>query len=534
MPSLLTTRLFWWRVAAVLFTAILQPLLSAPFSWWPFHWLSWVPFFWAIHAQEGRARLRLAALAGTVANLLIFYWVYGMLPKFASIPPPAAVLLLLLMTGALSLVWVALAWGIPRLRQQFPRGWVLLAPAWLVTIEFFMPQLFPYMQGVSHYQVMPLVQLASITGVYGISFLLFWSNALGLEWWERRKERPVWLWKQTAAFGVVMVLVLGYGYSRIAAYNAASAKAKVLTVGLIQSNLKPNDHFKMKSGAVRKLYQKLSKEAVKRGADWVIWSEGEYKSPLSWSRSRKKLLEDTKWIGKPVLLGGWDVKKRPKPIGRSKYKFYNAAFHVHPNGTYGKLYYKRVLVPFGEYAPFEKTLGFIYRRIDWNSRYTPGTGTQIETLDKIPYGFLICYEAILPKLGRDAVKDGARLLVNITYDAWFGKTTAPYQHLMLAALRSAENGVPLIRLATTGVTTTVNSLGKMQSLSPLYQRKVFLHKIKLVYLPTLYTRFGDVFAWLCVLFSLLGLLRHRWQKRMEAQAMTGEVVMQSVERGEGS
>jgi apolipoprotein N-acyltransferase len=184
----------------------------------------------------------------------------------------------------------------------------------------------------------------------------------------------------------------------------------------------------------------------------------------------------------------------------------NSAVHYDPLKGLGKRYDKQILVPFGEYMPFEKQLDFIYRQIRWKSRFLPGKGPVVQQLDGIPYGFLICYEAIFPSLVRKSVQEGAELLVNITYDAWYGRTSAPHQHLLLAAVRSAEHGIPLIRLGTTGFSTVIDSLGRMGDKSNLFEQEVLLHTVKLVHLPSLYTRIGNAFAWLCVLIFGFGLV----------------------------
>jgi apolipoprotein N-acyltransferase len=172
----------------------------------------------------------------------------------------------------------------------------------------------------------------------------------------------------------------------------------------------------------------------------------------------------------------------------------------------GKRYDKQILVPFGEYMPFEKQLNFIYRQIRWRSRFIPGQGPVVQQLDGISYGFLICYEAIFPALVRRSVQHGAELLVNITYDAWYGRTSAPHQHLLLATIRSVEHGIPLIRLGTTGFTTVIDSLGRIGSKSRLFEQEVLLHTVKLVHLPSLYTRIGNVFAWFCGLTFLIAVI----------------------------
>jgi len=469
------------RVGAVLLTAVSQPFLSAPFNWWPWHWVAWIPFLWAIFAQEGKGRIWLAMLGGTAANYMIFYWIVNLMPNFSNIPFYVAVGLNLLLCIWLSVIWIMLAWLLPKLRAYLPDHWVLAGP--------------------------PLFLISSITGVYGVSFLVFWSNCVLFELWQRRKAGATWpRWMLTSLLATV-ALVLVFGFGRQWRYERAVKRAKKLKIGLIQSNFLPKDHGPLQRPSPFQVYKKLSKEAVKKGAQWVVWSEGEYKYPLSYAGAKKQLTQAIKEIGAPVLFGSLDIRK----VGKIN-RYTNSAAHFHPTKGMGTIHDKVILVPFGEYMPFEGLLGFIYKRINWNSRYLAGEHMKVGQLDGIPYGFLICYEAIYPSLVQESVKRGARLLVNITYDAWFGKTTAPYQHLMLAATRSAETGVPLARLATTGASTVVDGLGRTAKLSDLFKRQILLYDIPLVYLPSIYNRVGDLFAFSCTVITLL-LLLLAWVKR---------------------
>lgn len=502
--------LFGLRLFAVLLTAISQPLLSAPFSWWPMHWFAWLPFLWAISQQEGRGRMWLAFIGGTASNYMIFYWIVNMIPTFAKLPMPIAIAINLALCMWLSVIWVLLAWLIPILRREFPQLWVLAAPALFAALEFCVPQLFPYMQGVSHYQVTPIFMVVSLFGVYAMTFLIFWCNCLLFHVWQSRGKLALPR-VHYVAFGVVIVAALVYGFTRQALYERAAKRARSLTVGLIQANYRPDvpRHNAFQN------YVDLSKEAVKKGAQWVIWSEGEFKPPLNTRGAQRLLRVAAKRVQRPILTGGWSYRYIKKQRIDT-----NSAWHVQPSGTFGKRHDKVILLPFGEFMPFEKELHFIYKHIKWRPRYKPGKHMVVNKLDGVSYGFLICYEAILPMLVRQSIRRGAGLLVNITYDAWFGRTTAPYQHLMLAAIRSAEYGVPLARLATTGVSTTVDALGRMAPLSKLFKRQVIVQEVQLVTMPTLYTRIGDVFAATCVVFVIYLLLLAWVRRRLVLPALS--------------
>ncbi len=507
-------RLFSWRIGAVLLTAISQPLLSAPFNWWPWHWVAWLPFLWAVHQQGGKGRWFLGYLGGTASNFMIFYWVIQAQVEFGKIKYPVAVGLNWLLCSSLSFIWIFLAWGVPWLSQRYPRVWIYLVPAFLASMEYLLPQLFPYMQGVSHYQVVTIYQISSLIGIYGLTFLVLWCNCLIYDKFKRwQQERPIFAYDITL-FVMILLSVLAYGRFRQFTYDQKVKTARRLKVAMLQSSLLPGDHYDRRK--VEQLYKDMSTQAALRGADWIVWSEGEYKQLVSdvlidangdilqtkLSAGLSDLRTLSHKLNRPILVGTYGRLHQGKESNWT-----NAAIHVLPNGDVGQRYDKILLVPFGEYIPFERWIGPIMKRIThWRSRYAFGRKQVVQPLQGIPYSFLICYEAIYPTFVRESVRKGSRLLVNITYDAWFGRTTAPYQHMMLAASRSAELGVPLVRLATTGVSTTVDALGRMNKLSPLYQRQVVLQEIPLVYMPSLYLWIGDIFVWCCIAAVLFALL----------------------------
>jgi len=417
-------------------------------------------------------------------------------------------LLVFLLCSYLSLQWVLFAVFIPKFRIRFPRAWIYITPAMVVVVEFLMPQIFPYMQGVSHYQVIPIIQLASITGVFGVTYLLFFANCVFYQTGSRFKNGGKLYLKPLLVLVTILVLVIVYGLKRQKDYQQKSEKARTVKVGLIQSNITPHDRRQMGFNKIWKLYLELSKKAVKKGAQWVIWSEGEFQIPLSSSTARLLLSQASQLLKCPLLLGCYDILEQ----NHKRFKV-NSAVYFDPVKGLGKRYDKRILVPFGEYMPFEKQLNFIYRQIRWRSRFFPGKGPVVQRLEGIPFGFLICYEAIFPSLVRKSVQQGAELLVNITYDAWYGRTSAPHQHLLLTTVRSVEHGIPLIRLGTTGISTVIDSLGRIGPQSELFEQEVLLHTVKLIHLPSLYTRIGNAFAWLCGLIFLVVLVFMIFKKR---------------------
>jgi apolipoprotein N-acyltransferase len=160
------------------------------------------------------------------------------------------------------------------------------------------------------------------------------------------------------------------------------------------------------------------------------------------------------------------------------------------------------LVPFGEYVPIESvlTLGGRYsaRVVEAVGAFTPGTEYAIGDVDGRRFGVSICYEAIFPDLLREFTVRGADLLVNITNDGWYGRTSAPHQHFAMAVFRAVENGKYLVRAANTGITAVVDPRGRVLERTELFERRAIVREVPIVPGLTFYARRGDVFAWGCL------------------------------------
>jgi len=174
-----------------------------------------------------------------------------------------------------------------------------------------------------------------------------------------------------------------------------------------------------------------------------------------------------------------------------------------PDGRILGRYDKQRLLAFGEYIPLQRYLPFLRNISPTIGNLTPGTGGIVTLPNGVGLGPLICYEDIVPDLARQAVRQGAQVLVNLTNDMWFGATRAPYQHRALAAFRAVENRVYLVRVTNTGLTSIIDAVGREQVALPIFQADTLVHTIQPLRRPSLYTRFGDWFAQLCSAVALL-------------------------------
>jgi len=200
------------------------------------------------------------------------------------------------------------------------------------------------------------------------------------------------------------------------------------------------------------------------------------------------------WTGGTFSIKGDDGRRQ----------HHNSAFRIHGAGAVDERYDKNILLPFGEFVPMRDLLPFL-KKIKGVGNYNPGEGLQVFETPHANFVFLICYEAIRHRYVRGGVRAGADVLVNITYDAWFGDTSNPTQHLMLSAIQAAQYGVPLVRAATTGISASVDARGMILEQTKPFERTVLVADVKRVSVPTPYASLGDWFAWLCI-FGAGGLL----------------------------
>jgi apolipoprotein N-acyltransferase len=272
-----------------------------------------------------------------------------------------------------------------------------------------------------------------------------------------------------------------------------------LTVGLVQAAILQEDKWDPEDAwANLGHHLALTREAAGRGARLVVWPE----SSLPWLYDRNpavaaQLQQLTRELGVHLLFGNDD-----REDGDRRRRIWVGAKMLTPAGDVTFRYHKMRLVPFGEYVPIESvlTLGGRYsaRVVEAVGAFTPGTEYAIGEVDGRRFGVSICYEAIFPDLLREFTARGADLLVNITNDAWYGRTSAPRQHFAMAVFRAVENGKYLVRAANTGISAVVDPRGRVLERTALFERRAIVREVPIVPGLTFYARRGDVFAWGCL------------------------------------
>jgi apolipoprotein N-acyltransferase len=212
-----------------------------------------------------------------------------------------------------------------------------------------------------------------------------------------------------------------------------------------------------------------------------------------------------------LLIGSDQVEPiRPAAPGeRPRSHLYNAAYLIQPDGSTAAIYRKIHLVPFGEYVPFSKMLFFVGPLVEAVSDFVPGTEAVLLPVAGHKASTAICYEVIYSSLMRAFVTEGSELLTTITNDAWYGHSSAAYQHWEQASLRAIEEGRYLARAANTGISGFVDPYGRVMQHSNLFESAVMSEDIKFLTARTIYSRIGDAAGWISVALTLASLAATR-------------------------
>ena len=363
---------------------------------------------------------------------------------------------------------------------------------------------FPWaLLGYSQYPFLPVIQISDITGVYGVSFLIVFANAsLSELLFQRRRYVPA------IVAACVIVLVIVYGYVRLQADEQPGGFNISVVQGNIEQDKKWDPAYQQQTIAV---YKRLTLQALTQHPDLVVWPETS--TPFYFDgqdpRERKMsadLREFVKANKVPLLFGSptYEIRQPRNVLLR------NSAFLLDGNGALAAKYDKFHLVPFGEYIPFKSVLFFVEKMVQAIGDFATGTDYTVMAVKngsaspgEMRLSTVICYEIIFPDLVRQFVGRGAGIVTTITNDAWFGKTSAPYQHFSMAVFRAVENRVPVARAANTGVSGFVDSKGRVLAVSNIFTEAYVTRTLKPGGTRTFYTKFGDVFSYLCCIISVI-------------------------------
>ncbi len=471
-------------------------------------WFATIPLLLAIRNKQPWEAFRLGFVCGIVHYVSTLHWIQYVVQHYGGLPLPLAWGCVLILAAYMALYPAAFCYVAGRLEPNTPL-WVFGLPGVWVTMEFIRAHAFTgFPWACLGYSQTPwnlIIQISDITGVYGVSWLIVLTGTV-LTAFTAGYRNALHLTILIACLS----LVLTYGSWRRAHVDELYQQASPWSVAVIQGNIdqavKWDPDFQQMT---LERYRLLSIDAAQASPapEFVVWPETAVPFFYGFEEDLTEQLNDTfAQVGKPVLFG------LPSMIlleGMPKVQ--NSAYLVRPDGTLLGTYAKQHLVPFGEYVPYQHVLFFVSRLVYAAGDFEPGRGPSVMQLGDHSLGVLICYEAIFPELARAAVRQGANVLVNITNDAWYGDTGAPYQHRDMALWRAVEFRVPIIRAANTGVSVIADAAGRVAGRIPLNETEWLVADIHPLQVQTIYERWGDFFAWVCSLTTVFGVVYARWK-----------------------
>jgi apolipoprotein N-acyltransferase len=476
-------------------------------------WMALAPLLVAVHGRSLSRTFGLGLVTGVIYFAGTLYWITHVMVVYGHLPAATGVAVNAALVAYLALYPALFAVLIRRIVMAFGTRFLMAAPIVWVATEFGRTHLFtgfPWvLLGYSQTGVLPVAQLASVFGVYGVSALVAAVSAAAATAVLARRPAE-WIPAVGVTAGVVMVTAVA-GALRL--HGGALTSGDVVRVGLVQGNVDQADKWNVaRAAGIFEDYMRLSREVIDGGATLVVWPESSapfrFEEHHEGSERIRRLARDARVS---ILVGSDEVEPGATP------RYFNSAMMVSPDGSTGGVYRKLHLVPFGEYVPLRSVFFFAAPLIETVADFSPGEDAVLLPVGNRLVSTAICYEIVYPGLVREFVRGGSDLLVTITNDAWFGRTSAPYQHFTQAAMRAIENGRYLVRSANTGISGIVDPYGRVLAASRLFEPAVIVADVRYRDTLTIYTRTGDVFAYASVVVVLAMVVgaRRRVQYRLK-------------------
>lgn len=503
-----------------------------PLEWSDTAWIAWVPLIWVVRRVPLVTAFRYGTIAGAVFWLGSIFW----------------------LTEVTWLGWVLLSFycalyiglfavGVRLLFQIMPEDKVLSRVGILFTLpliwvgpEYLRSVLFTGFAwnplGLSQFERLSVLQVSSVTGIYGVSALIMVVNAvvfLTIQRYVRDGLRGGRSWNPELMLGLlVLAVTIVWGGRQIR--QPLPEGGTELRTALIQPNIP--QYQKWTPEFVDHIYaqlERLTTMALRAGQpDWVIWPETAVPDYVRESARSYELVRQLARDGAPLLVGSMDIEWVDEGIPR----YYNSSLLFDRDGHLVDAYDKQHLVMFGEYVPLGRFLPFLQAMTPIEASFDAGSESTVMTVpDRTEtFAVLICFEDTVATLSRRAVQGGARLLVNQTNNGWFRESIAARQHMIHSVARAAENRVPIVRSANTGVSVGINRFGRINEMIADETGFTFVEGFTIArsHVPpadmplTIYTRYGDWFAWLGIM--VFGLVAWAGRRTLPSSTTTHQTV----------
>jgi apolipoprotein N-acyltransferase len=470
--------------------------------------LGWIAAVFLVLMLRSQKSYWPAYCCGLLVYAVGFYWIFDTIAIFGGFGPVIAGLIFLAYIASGAIMFPVFAWVHHRLGRRFD-AFALKAPTAMVVAELVTVRLFYWHFGHTQVAFTPFVQIAGLGGVMAVTFVMFWVAEASVRIVVAREWRIALLVPFCA-----MALSIGYGF--VMMRSLAEPEGQKQEIVLVQGppSLAEKREQEAVWGNLARLHE-LSKGLARTGT-LIVWPEGAIPAYLPADLGSVENDPCLPWLrnGSAFLVGAFATDAQQKR--------YNTAFAILADGTVPFPYFKRILIPFGEYMPFSTVLPWLNTLNDNAGLFSSGEEVKVFSYaldrgDGSHYGAqvapLICYEDTVTGPAREATRNGAELLVNLTYDTWFGRSAAPYQHHLIAVFRAIENRRYLVRSTYTGYTAVVSPLGKTVASIPCFQEGAIRTDVTLMNYRSSYTQYvGELPWWGLLVASAVSIVANRREK----------------------
>jgi apolipoprotein N-acyltransferase len=530
--------------APVLSALLLALAMPGLVGWWPLLFVALIPLLWAartlpIAAQSGCMGLS----SGLLYYASLLYWIVIVLERYGGLHNFVAVgvllLLALYMAAYTAFFCMSINWLTTRPERGLSVSILLIAPAAWVGLDVARGWLFtgmPWMDlGYGLFREPLLIQAADLGGHHLITFFIVQINAL-LYWLLDRVFSRTRTPKRQYLLAVMVCLILycvgGYSMLRWQQVKSEATTAEQVVAVAVQGNIDQGEKWSpaLKEETVDR-YLSLSAKAIqgKERPSLIVWPETAlpfypHREPLM-SRVRDFAKEKQLYLltGAPYFTVTPGLSKPSTEYFSSSLRpveYFNSALMVDSSGTQTGRYNKQHLVPFGEYVPLSDYLWFIKPLVELVGDFTPGRSSKPLEAGRVRAGILICFESIFPEIARRTTAAGANLLVSLTNDAWYGKSSAPQHSWAMTVMRAVENRRGLVRAANTGISGFVAPSGAISGESGLFTAEALTGNVPLMTGQTLFVQGGHWFGPFCLALTSLFLLGRALLARKRRQEIS--------------
>jgi apolipoprotein N-acyltransferase len=475
-------------------SGILIILSQPPVSLFPLAFVALIPLIYALEKYKYRHQFIPGFITGIVSYVGLIYWVIVAMNTYGGIDIFTSALILLLFVLYLSIYSGLFSAAVSIMDARLSVPTYLSAPVAWTLLE--------YLRGIaltgfpwsflahSQHNFLSFIQVASITGTYFISFLIVSINCVIYFIATKKSISKIYV-------AIICIMAAGsivYGMIRLHGPQEGKLTAAIIQ-GNIRQDVKWDEAFRIKT------IQIYYRNTVQAGSnvDIVVWPETAMPVVFNDEIYVNRYIKELPVLVNSPLLFGTIWKDRN---GR----LYNSSYMLKKTGEVNGIYNKVHLVPFGEFTPLVHYLPFLEKITAQGAGFASGEGHDPIITDMGRVGILICYEGVFPYITNMTVARGAQFLVNLTNDAWYERTSAPYQHLAFYLFRAVETDRYVLRAANTGISAIIDPRGRITTRTPIFEERVLKGNFGLRNNLTLYVRYGDYFILLSFLFLLTVLL----------------------------